>query len=121
MPPSNQSSIITTVAKLASQLELEFTGDGAQEINSVATFSKAKNSDLCFLRSEQYIDQLSASECGAVIVPLNFKQKIAKKAQLYSANPHLSFVQAIDLLQLTHGNLGPFPAFGLPQGSCGKQ
>ena len=101
MSRSNLPSIITTVAKLALQLELEFSGDGELEINSVSTFSSAKKSDLCFLRSNKYLNQLQDSKCGVAIVPLDFKQKITNKTLLYSANPHLSFVQVIDLLQLT--------------------
>ena len=104
MPSSKQSNKVITVAQLASKLGLEFSGDGNFEINSVSTFSKAKKSDLCFLRSQQYLSQLDASECCAAIVPLNFKHKSGTKALLYSSNPHLSFVKIIDLLQLANGN-----------------
>ncbi len=93
-----------TVAKLAGELGLEFQGEANLPISSVSTFISAKKTDLCFLRSVQYINQLSASECGAVIVPVNFKSKVADKTLLYSDNPHLSFIEVINLLKLYQGN-----------------
>lgn len=100
MSSTSSASFFTTASKLAALLDLEFKGDGEQSIVSVASFSNAKKTDLCFVRSESYLNQLNASECGSVIVPLNWSQKVKNKTLLYSENPHLSFVQAIHHLQL---------------------
>lgn len=104
METSDQPESLTTVATLAKKLELEFQGEGHLQISSVSAFSTAKESDLCFLRSVQYVNQLNQSDCGAVIVPLDFKQTVPGKTLLYSANPHLSFIEVINYLQLYKGN-----------------
>lgn len=97
MPHSEQKKI--TVEALAQHLELRFEGEADRLIASVASFSRAGKSDLCFLKSSKFIDQLQQSQCAAVIVPLDFEQTLAHKTILYSANPHLSFVEAIHFLQ----------------------
>ncbi len=104
MPILNQSGNSVTIEKLAEELGLEFDGIADLSIDGVATFSKATKNDLCFLRSSRYFKQLEESACGAVIVPLNFNKNISNKTLLYSANPHLSFVEVINYLQLYQGN-----------------
>ncbi|MCP4077864.1 MAG: UDP-3-O-(3-hydroxymyristoyl)glucosamine N-acyltransferase [Gammaproteobacteria bacterium] len=89
---------------MAKELELEFNGEGELQISSVSTFTSAKKTDLCFLRSARFIKQLKQSQCGAVIVPVDFKETIAGKTLLYSANPDLSFINVINYLQLYKGN-----------------
>ncbi len=95
----NQQSSGITVAELANRLAIEFQGDGDQRILSVASFSSATNSDLCFLQSETYLPQLLSSQCGAVIVGQGFAQEITTAARLIAKNPHKAFVEAIYLLK----------------------
>ncbi len=104
MPTPNQPRTLTTVAMLAKELELEFIGEGTQQIKSVSNFSSATKTDLCFLRSSRYINQLKRSHCSAAIVPLDFNEVIPGKTLLYSANPDLSFVDVIKSLKLYKGN-----------------
>lgn len=104
MPNSNQSETLWTIAKLASELELDYQGDADQPVNSVATFSRASETDICFLRTANYYNQLLKSRCGAAIVPQNFSQPVPSKALLFSTNPHYAFIQVINLLQIYQGN-----------------
>lgn len=107
MSLSNHPEVSMTVEELANRLNLKFKGEGQLKISSVSSFSSAKKSDLCFLRAAKYTGQLLQSDCGAVMVPLDFKETVENKTLLYSANPHLSFVETINLLQLYKGQL-PF-------------
>ncbi|MCK5664242.1 MAG: UDP-3-O-(3-hydroxymyristoyl)glucosamine N-acyltransferase [Thiotrichaceae bacterium] len=104
MPTQHQPRTYTTVARLAKELELEFKGEGELQIASVSTFTSAKKTDLCFLRSTRYIEQLKQSQCGAVIVPVDFNETVADKTFLYSSNPDLSFIEIINYLDLYTGN-----------------
>ena len=51
------------------------------------------------------MEDLNQSSCLVVIVPLNFNQTVPGKTLLYSANPHLSFVEAIQLFNLDRKQL----------------
>jgi len=97
MPKSNQ--LILTLGELAQQLGLSYQGDADNLIESVASLASATSSDLCFLQSLSYLDQLKRSECGCVIVPQSFEDELPGKSLLYTDNPHLAFVRAIHLLQ----------------------
>jgi len=98
-----QTDSASTVAKLSQLLGVDFSGDGDQRITSVSSLTRAKSTELCFVRSNQYASQLQQSDCAAAIVPLNFQQKMPDKALLFSPNPHLDFVRVIDELQLYRG------------------
>ena len=89
-----------TVAQLAAELGLEFSGDAKHVIESVASPQSAQSKDLCFLQSARFRRQLEHSQCGAVIVRPDQRKGIDKPAVLYSDNPYLSFVQAIHLFGL---------------------
>ena len=93
------ATVTLTLDSLAHQLGLEFRGDAATSIESVASFSSAGPADLCFLNSTRYLEQARASACAAIIVPLNFTDELPGKVLLFAANPHLSFVRAIAILR----------------------
>jgi UDP-3-O-[3-hydroxymyristoyl] glucosamine N-acyltransferase len=95
----NQQSLGITVAELAQRLNLEYQGNGDHIILSVASFSSATTSDLCFLQSDTYLPQLLNSQCGAVIVAQELPQEAATPAQLIAKNPHKAFVAAVYLLK----------------------
>lgn len=97
MPQPDAADI--TLKKLAHQLKLEFKGNANQTIHSVASLSSATNSDLSFLQSSTYLKLLNNSQCGVVIVPLDFRQEVPGKSLLYAKNPHLTFVKVIHILQ----------------------
>jgi UDP-3-O-[3-hydroxymyristoyl] glucosamine N-acyltransferase len=88
-----------TVAELAQGLAVEYQGDGDQIIFSVASFSSASGTDLCFLQSETYLPQLLNSQCGAVIVSQGFEHETPTAARLIAKNPHKAFVEAVYLLK----------------------
>jgi len=96
---SAPENISLTVEALARSLNLQCRGRCDASLRSVASFTSAGTSDLCFLTSPRYIDQARRSACAAVIVPVDFGEDLGDKALIFSPNPHLSFVRAIAILQ----------------------
>ena len=99
MRTTDRSIQTISIKDLAQRLELEFHGEGSLIVESVSAFETACASDLCFLLAPKYISQLLESHCGAVIVPVDFDRADTDKTLLFSKNPHLSFVKAIDILK----------------------
>jgi len=94
-----------TVGELAERLKLQFHGDANLCIHSVASFSRATATDLCFLKSMRFLQELNQSACQVAIVPTGFDSSVCHKTLLFSANPHLAFVQAIHFLELDKSQL----------------
>ena len=86
--------------QLAEALELEFRGDAGLIIKGVASAKSALEGDLCFVLSQSYVDDITASKCSAVILPSDLASAVEGKALLLSDNPQYSFVQAIKALDL---------------------
>lgn len=86
--------------QLAEALQLEFHGDPDIEITGVATLQAATAGDLCFIQRRSYLPDLSRSACAAVLLPAELAAEVDGPAVLISADPQLSFVLAIEALQL---------------------
>lgn len=91
------SKVELSLKELAHQLNLDYQGDDAYMLGGVASLSSASTSDLSFLQSLSYLKHLNLSHCGAVIVPADLEIDISGKALLFASNPHLAFLQAIQL------------------------
>ena len=89
----------TTLQQLADTLQLELRGDGNTPIDGVASLATAGPRDLCFIQQRKYLQLLDTSRCAAVIVTDDLADAI-QRPLLISAEPHYSFVCAIEALQL---------------------
>ncbi|MBC8211281.1 MAG: UDP-3-O-(3-hydroxymyristoyl)glucosamine N-acyltransferase [Gammaproteobacteria bacterium] len=98
--PSTHTHPGFTVSELATRLNLQFHGDPNLCLHSVASFGSAGATDLCFLKAMNFLQELKNSACQVAIVPADLKPSMVDKTLLFSANPHLSFVQAIQLFNL---------------------
>jgi len=86
--------------QLAEALRVEYRGDPALEISGVATPRSAVAGDLCFIQRKSFLQDILGSACSAVLLPAELAVEITDRATLISADPQLSFVQAIEVLQL---------------------
>jgi UDP-3-O-[3-hydroxymyristoyl] glucosamine N-acyltransferase len=103
MPKTDK--VVLTLGKLAKELQLEYRGDAEHELRGVASLASATNFDLCFFQSSSYLERLKTTECGAIIVPLDFTHDIVCRSLLYAINPHLAFVKAIHLFHPQANNV----------------
>ncbi len=87
-----------TLQQLAKQLGFRFSGDPDLTISGVASLTSARSSDLCFLHNSKNLQVVANSNCAAIIVPEKSQFGTVGKAFIYSPNPQLSFVKAIELL-----------------------
>ena len=90
--------------QLAAALQLEFQGESDLMITGLASLKSAVAGDLCFIQHKNYLTDLAASQCSAVILPQELSDDVTGKAMLISANPQYSFVQAMEALGLTPGS-----------------
>ncbi|MDJ0777882.1 MAG: UDP-3-O-(3-hydroxymyristoyl)glucosamine N-acyltransferase [Gammaproteobacteria bacterium] len=95
-----------TLRQLADALQLEFRGDAETPISGVASLAAAGASDLCFIQQRKYLARLEASRCAAVIVSENLAASL-ERPLLLSAEPHYSFVRAIEVLGLAATDAAP--------------
>lgn len=86
--------------QLAAVLQLEFRGDPALKISGLASPESADRGDLCFVQHKNYLPEIVASRCSAVILSAELSAEVSGKALLISENPHYSFVQAVEALGL---------------------
>ncbi len=86
--------------QLAAALHLEFRGDPEISISGLASPKSAHSGDLCFIQHKNYLSDIAASQCSAVILSPELSTEIADKALLISDNPHYSFVLAVAALGL---------------------
>jgi len=113
-----------SLQQLAGQLNLEFRGDPDLEIGSVASLTSADAGDLCFVQQRKYLAALSASRCGAVILPAELADEAGERAMLLSDEPYFQFIRAIGLLQPDHsGRAGGVDASAIvaPSASLGER
>ena len=86
------------ISVLAAQLGCQFVGDAATEIIGVAPIGSAMAGQLTFLSNVKYTRQVATTEASAIILQ-DAAQLPAGKAGLISANPYLTFAQALNLFQ----------------------
>jgi len=85
-----------TLAELARQLGCRLNGDGTIDVQRVAGLEDAGPGDLSFLANPRYAGRLATTRASAVIVPEDASG--APCAMLHSANPYLTFADAIACL-----------------------
>ncbi len=83
------------LSDIAARLGCELEGSGAIEITGVAGIEKAGPQEITFLSNPRYAAQLKSTRAGAVI--LGRDAAAAPIPSLRSANPYLSFAQALEL------------------------
>lgn len=87
-----------TLESLALQLSLQYQGNPDLAISGVSSLQSATPGDICFVTHRKYLPLVTESHCAAVIIPDNLVDLIEDKPCLIAADPHYSFVQAINLL-----------------------
>lgn len=85
------------LGELAQALELDLHGDASHQINKLSPVANAGKSDLTFVVSARFSEELKASQAGAVIVPPSMAE-IASGNYLISSNPYASYAKASWLL-----------------------
>ncbi len=85
------------LGELAAALDLPLHGDASYEVYSLAPISRATWSELSFVVSPRFINELDASRAGAIIVPQNLVDKVERNV-LVSDNPYASYAKASWLL-----------------------
>lgn len=84
-----------TVRELAKLLGCPFEGAGETRICGVSSLEQAREGDLVFLASPRLRRQLEETGASAAIVPPG--ETFRKIPVLISENPHLSFIQAVEV------------------------
>ena len=88
-----------TLQQLSDQLGLSFCGDPDIEIRNVASLGRADSGDLSFLVKPKGRKSVEQSNCSVLIVPEEFDVTLFERAFIFSANPQLSFIDAIELVR----------------------
>ena len=83
------------ISKLAVQLGCQVVGDAATEITGVAPIGSATAGQLTFLSNVKYTRQVATTEASAIILQ-DAAQLPEGKVGLISANPYLTFAQALN-------------------------
>jgi len=91
-------SIVKSLDELASIVGGTVKGDGAVEINGVASLDDAGPGDITFLADPRYLKRLKETKAGAVIVAPGVKGT-RRVNLLVSDNPHLAFARVLDLFR----------------------
>lgn len=86
-----------TIAQLASELSLDFRGQGGGELTHVASLHQASEGSLSFLAGAQFLPQLATTQATVVIVRPEHVDDCPSDA-LISDNPYLSYAQAAQLI-----------------------
>jgi len=85
---------------VAESLHAELVGDGAIEVNGVASIGDAMPHDLVFVEDEKHLQRALDSQAGAVIVGKFARLSVAKaKPLLIVEHPKLAFSRAAKLLR----------------------
>lgn len=87
-----------TLGELAEQLGCELEGDANKVICGVGTLTAAKADQISFLSNRKYVDQLSATKAGVVLLTAEAAQHCAVD-KLVCADPYLSYAKASQLFQ----------------------
>lgn len=85
-----------TLQQLADHLGHSFSGDADLNITGVASLTSARSGDLCFIGNRKNNKLVGESQCSVLIVPEGFRDGLNNKSYIYSDNPQLSFVRAIE-------------------------
>ena len=85
------------LGELAAALELPLQGDASYEVYSLAPISRATWSELSFVVSPRFKNELEASRAGAIIVPQTLADQVERNV-LVSENPYASYAKASWLL-----------------------
>jgi len=86
-----------TLGELAVRFGCELRGDPAATVDSVAALSQAGPRSVTFLANPKYVDQLSGTRAGAVILDAKSAGD-ATVPVLVAANPHATFARVATLL-----------------------
>ena len=86
-----------TLEKLAEHVNGKIFGDGSVKIDSVATLSNAKSSQISFLTNPRYRSYLISTLASAVIVK-DFSEDVKKINQLVVDNPHAAYARITQIL-----------------------
>lgn len=84
-----------TLAEIGRRLDCRVEGDGSLEITGVAGLEHAGPGQLAFLSNPRYASLLKSTQAAAVIVAE--KVDTLGRPALRSANPYLTFAQALEL------------------------
>ena len=91
-----------TASFVAQTLGLVLKGED-REITGINTLEKAGPGDLSFLANPKYVQFLSGTRAGAVIVSEEYADKVS--CALVSANPYLDFAKAVGFFAKPQGTL----------------
>ncbi len=83
------------LSSIADIIEGDFTGDGNKKICNVASFETAKSDNITFAGDARYIQKLSETGAGAVIVPNGTKGLNGNI--VYSSNPRIAFAKLMNV------------------------
>lgn len=83
------------LAEIARRLNCALEGDGELEITGVAGMEHAGPTELTFLANPRYAPKLKHTRAGAVIISPEVEP--IQRPALRSANPYLTFAQALEL------------------------
>ncbi|MBT9567034.1 MAG: UDP-3-O-(3-hydroxymyristoyl)glucosamine N-acyltransferase [Thiobacillus sp.] len=86
-----------SLSELVARFGGELVGDGTQTIRQVAPLNRAGEHEIGFVSQSKYLAQLSATQAGAVILPIDARDAI-DLPRILTANPYLYFARVSDLL-----------------------
>jgi UDP-3-O-[3-hydroxymyristoyl] glucosamine N-acyltransferase len=81
--------------EIAEKLSCKIEGDGAIQINGVATLEKASSGDLSFLTNPKYFKEAKTTKASAIIVGNDCP--VLNLPMLRHENPYLIFAKAIEI------------------------
>ncbi len=81
--------------EIAEKLSCKIEGDGAIQINGVATLEKANSGDLSFLTNPKYFKEAKTTKASAIIVGNDCPA--LNLPMLRHENPYLIFAKAIEM------------------------
>ncbi len=83
-----------SLLEIASFVDGELQGDGAQGISGAASLAEATPEEISFFYNPRYIAQLRKTEAAAVIVPADFSEQIGRSL-IRVENPAKAFEQIV--------------------------
>lgn len=86
-----------TLSSIAELTATEYVGNPLTSVNKVSSIQSADQNSICFVISNKYIKQASASTAAIIIVKPNFIDHFDRPL-LISENPELTFTKVIHLL-----------------------
>jgi UDP-3-O-[3-hydroxymyristoyl] glucosamine N-acyltransferase len=106
-----------TLEQLATELGVEFSGDGQRKLKAMATLSGAGPSDLTFLANSKYLSQLGNTHAGAVILHPDHVNACPADC-LVSEQPYLVYARASQLFAASRpGAAGIHPSAVVADGA----